>query len=98
MWNIEYLDADGKGFSDTEPWCEEGIETEETLNDILESMKRRGCINIKVINLEQYKVIYKGFNGGFSMSKEMDLKSAKTYKQKLIDMNYPEVHIIKIIG
>jgi len=52
MWKIEYLDADGKGFSNIEPWCEEGIETEEDLNSILDGMKRRGCTDIKVIDLD----------------------------------------------
>ena len=51
MWNIEYRDPNGKGFSETEPWVETEIETQEELNDILESMKRRGCLDIKVIDL-----------------------------------------------
>lgn len=50
MWNIEYRDADGKGFSDTEPWIEEGIENKEDLEEILKGMRQRGCKNIKVIN------------------------------------------------
>ena len=46
MWNVEYLDADGKGFSDVEPWCEEGIETEEELKDILKGMTLEDAIYI----------------------------------------------------
>ena len=45
-----------------------------------------------------YKVLYKGFNGGFSVSDEMDLDSAKAYKEKLINNHYPEVHIIKTVS
>lgn len=36
-----------------------------------------------------YRVIYKGFNGNFSMSDEMSLEKAHEYKQKLL------MHIIQ---
>ena len=53
MWNIEYLDANGKGYSDTEPWVEEGIDTEDALNVTLEGLRREGYTNIKVINVNR---------------------------------------------
>lgn len=44
-----------------------------------------------------YRVIYKGFNGGFSMSDEMPLEKAQEYKQKLINAHYLVVYIIQIV-
>lgn len=44
-----------------------------------------------------YRILYKGFNGGFSMSNEMDLKTAKECKQKYLNMGYTQVFIIQII-
>lgn len=44
-----------------------------------------------------YRVLYKGFNGNFSMSDEMSLEKAQEYKQKLINAYYPVVYIIQIV-
>lgn len=47
--------------------------------------------------LIMYRILYKGFNGGFSMSDEMDLETAKEYKQKYLNMGYTQVFIIQIV-
>ena len=44
-----------------------------------------------------YRVIYKGFNGGFEMTEEMPLEKAQEYKQKFINARYPVVYIIHIV-
>lgn len=44
-----------------------------------------------------YRVIYKGYNGGFEISSEMTLEQAQEYKQKLIQSHYPTVYIIQIV-
>ena len=44
-----------------------------------------------------YRVIYKGYNGDFSMSDEITLEKAQEYKQKLINAHYLAVYIIQIV-
>lgn len=45
-----------------------------------------------------YRVLYKGFNGDFFLlSDEMDIESAKEYKQKYLNAGYPQVFIIQVI-
>lgn len=44
-----------------------------------------------------YRVIYRGYNGGFEMTEEMPLEKAQEYKQKLINAYYPVVYIIQIV-
>lgn len=46
-----------------------------------------------------YRVIYKGYSGGYQMSDEMTLDDAREFRDNCLKMNYlkENVHIIKII-
>lgn len=44
-----------------------------------------------------YRVIYRGYNGGFEMTEEMSLEKAQEYKQKLINAHYSVVYVIQIV-
>lgn len=46
-----------------------------------------------------YRVIYKGYSGDYQMSDEMTLGDARKFKEKCLEMQYPEenIHIIQII-
>jgi hypothetical protein len=44
-----------------------------------------------------YKVLFKGFTGGFQLSDEMDLELCKEFKNKCLKIGYKEVYIIQII-
>lgn len=42
-----------------------------------------------------YKILYKGFNGGWQLSDEFDdLGKARAFKNMLLDRGYPEAKII----
>lgn len=58
---------------------------------------RRRIIGIIESGDKMYRVLYKGFNGNFSMSDEMSLEKAQEYKQKLINAHYLVVYIIQIV-
>lgn len=45
----------------------------------------------------KYKVLYKGFSGGFNLSDDMSLEEARNFKEKCLSMGYPTVHIIQVI-
>ena len=46
-----------------------------------------------------YRVIYKGYSGGYHMSDEMTLDAARKFKDDCLKKNYPKenVHIIQIV-
>lgn len=44
-----------------------------------------------------YRVIYKGFNGGFQLSEDMNLQEAHEFKNKCLKMGYDLVYIVQII-
>lgn len=46
-----------------------------------------------------YRVIYKGYGGGYHMSDEMTLDAARKFKDDCLKMNYlkENVHIIQIV-
>lgn len=46
---------------------------------------------------EKYKVLYKGFNGGFELTDDMNLDEARKFKDKCISIGYPSVYIIQIV-
>lgn len=45
----------------------------------------------------KFRVLYKYINGGFDLSKDMDLEAAKAFKEKCLNMGYKEVYIIQIV-
>lgn len=54
-------------------------------------------VRLEVIMEEKYRVLYKGFSGGFNLSEDMNLDEAKKFKDKCISMGYPLVYIIQIV-
>jgi len=45
-----------------------------------------------------YGVIYKGFNGDFNLTEDnMDLDTAKKFKEECLSMGYKIVYIIQIV-
>lgn len=44
-----------------------------------------------------FKVLYKGINGGFQLSEDMNLEQAKEFKNKCLNVGYKIVYIIKIL-
>lgn len=50
MYKIKYLNPDGTGFSETEPWVSEPI-TKEQLDGALEKMNANGCTVINVTDV-----------------------------------------------
>ena len=46
-----------------------------------------------------YRVIYKGYSGGYHMSDEMTLDAARKFKDDCLKMNHlkENVHIIQIV-
>ena len=46
---------------------------------------------------DKYKVLYKGFSGGFNLSDDMSLEEARNFKEKCLSMGYPTVYIIQVI-
>ena len=54
-------------------------------------------VRLEVIMEEKYRVLYKGFSGGFNLSDDMNLDEARKFKDKCISMGYPSVYIIQIV-
>jgi hypothetical protein len=46
---------------------------------------------------EKYRVLYKGFSGGFNLSEDLKLDDARDFKEKCISIGYPSVYIIQIV-
>lgn len=46
-----------------------------------------------------YRVIYKGYSGGYQMSDEMTLDAAREFRNKCLEMNYSKenIYIIHIV-
>lgn len=46
---------------------------------------------------ENYRVLYKGINGGFQLSEEMDFEAACKFRNKCLDMGYDTAYVIQIL-
>ena len=47
---------------------------------------------------ELYRVLYKGINGGFQLSDDMDFDAACQFRNKCLDMGYKTAYIIRIVA
>lgn len=46
---------------------------------------------------EAYRVLYKGINGGFQLSDDMDFDAACQFRNKCLDMGYDTAYVIQIV-
>lgn len=46
---------------------------------------------------ELYRVLYKGVNGGFQLSDDIDFDAACRFRNKCLDMGYDTAYIIQIV-
>ena len=50
-----------------------------------------------IMNNELYRVIYKGVNGGFQLSDDMDFDAACQFRNKCLNMGYDTAYVIQIV-
>lgn len=46
---------------------------------------------------ELYRVLYKGVNGGFQLSDDMDFDAACQFRNECLDMGYNTAYVIQIV-
>lgn len=49
------------------------------------------------MNNELYRVLYKGINGGFQLSDDMDFDAECQFRNKCLDMGYDTAYVIQIV-
>ena len=49
------------------------------------------------ITLKLYRVIYKGINGSYGLSEDMEFEEACDFRNKCLNMGYDTAYVIKII-
>lgn len=54
-------------------------------------------IGENIMNNELYRVIYKGVNGGFQLSDDIDFDAACQFRNKCLDMGYDTAYVIQIV-
>lgn len=54
-------------------------------------------IGENIMNNELYRVLYKGINGGFQLSDDMDFDTACQFRNKCLDMGYDTAYVIQIV-
>lgn len=50
-----------------------------------------------IMNNELYRVLYKGVNGGFQLSDDMDFDAACQFRNKCLNMGYDTAYVIQIV-
>ena len=53
-------------------------------------------IGENIMNNELYRVIYKGVNGGFQLSDDMDFDAACQFRNKCLNIGYDTAYVIQI--
>ena len=58
------------------------------------------CLDLFIEKLqdEAYRVLYKGTNGGFQLSDDMDFDAACQFRDKCLGMGYDIIYVIQIMG
>lgn len=54
-------------------------------------------IGENIMNNEMYRVLYKGINGGFQLSDDMDFDAACQFRNKCLNMGYDTAYVIQIV-
>lgn len=54
-------------------------------------------IGENIMNNEMYRVLYKGINGGFQLSDDMDFDTACQFRTKCLNMGYDTAYVIQIV-
>lgn len=54
-------------------------------------------IGENIMNNELYRVIYKGVNGGFQLSDDMDFDAACQFRNKCLNIGYDTAYVIQIV-
>ena len=54
-------------------------------------------IGENIMNNELYRVIYKGVNGGFKLSDDMDFDAACQFRNKCLNIGYDTAYVIQIV-
>ena len=54
-------------------------------------------IGENIMNNELYRVLYKGINGGFQLSDDMDFDTACQFRTKCLNMGYDTAYVIQIV-
>lgn len=50
-----------------------------------------------IMNNELYRVLYKGVNGGFQLSDDMDFDAACQFRNKCLNMGYDTAYVIQTV-
>ena len=54
-------------------------------------------IGENIMNNEMYRVLYKGINGGFQLSDDMDFDAACQFRNKCLNIGYDTAYVIQIV-